>query len=377
MFEALDDPYSSYMTSRGVPGQPGAASRASSRASAPRWPAEDAQRRGLRPARADMCRCVVVGSSADSPAETAGLLAGDVVVAVDGATGGGHDARRRGRDGQGPQGHRGDALAPARRHGRGADHHPRRHRDRGRHAPSCWRTARSATCESAASAPARRTTSSSAAQGAARRRHPPLRRRPARRSGRLRGRGAQSIASQFVGLRADLLGGVRGRAADAARGASGDGLATDPAHQGRRARERRLGIARARSWRARSTTRAAPRWSARRPSARAPSSSGTCCRNDSGGFRLSVAKWLTPDKRWIHGVGITPDVVVPVPDGTPADQDPQLDRALELLAANPARPPGRRPSTPGRDSPRPARSPASRAPRHPAGIVGLPLRRLT
>ena len=32
--------------------------------------------------------------------------------------------------------------------------------------------------------------------------------------------------------------------------------------------------------------------------------------DDSGGFRLTIAKWLTPDKTWVHGTGITPDVVV-------------------------------------------------------------------
>ena len=31
--------------------------------------------------------------------------------------------------------------------------------------------------------------------------------------------------------------------------------------------------------------------------------------DDSGGFRLTIAKWLTPDKTWIHGKGIVPDVV--------------------------------------------------------------------
>jgi carboxyl-terminal processing protease len=50
---------------------------------------------------------------------------------------------------------------------------------------------------------------------------------------------------------------------------------------------------------------------------------------DAGGFRLSVAKWLTPDKTWIHGVGITPDVVV---EPGPADgDDPQLAKALEIV----------------------------------------------
>jgi carboxyl-terminal processing protease len=55
--------------------------------------------------------------------------------------------------------------------------------------------------------------------------------------------------------------------------------------------------------------------------------------NDSGGFRLSVAKWLTPDQRWIHGTGLTPDVEVP--DAAPGDPDRQLERALEVLAAAP------------------------------------------
>jgi carboxyl-terminal processing protease len=58
--------------------------------------------------------------------------------------------------------------------------------------------------------------------------------------------------------------------------------------------------------------------------------------NDSGGFRLSTAKWLTPNKTWIHGVGITPDVVVEKPDGLAAGQDPQLDQALSVLAAMPS-----------------------------------------
>ncbi len=52
-----------------------------------------------------------------------------------------------------------------------------------------------------------------------------------------------------------------------------------------------------------------------------------------GGFRLSVAKWLTPDKTWIHGKGITPDVVVPLPADTPEGEDPQLERAIEILTS--------------------------------------------
>jgi carboxyl-terminal processing protease len=50
-----------------------------------------------------------------------------------------------------------------------------------------------------------------------------------------------------------------------------------------------------------------------------------------GGFRLTIAKWLTPDQRWIHLEGIKPDVVVDVPADVAAGEDPVLDRALELL----------------------------------------------
>ncbi len=57
--------------------------------------------------------------------------------------------------------------------------------------------------------------------------------------------------------------------------------------------------------------------------------------DDNGGFRLTIARWLTPDQRWIHKVGLTPDVVVPLPAaGEPAPApgtDPVLDRALQEL----------------------------------------------
>ena len=54
---------------------------------------------------------------------------------------------------------------------------------------------------------------------------------------------------------------------------------------------------------------------------------------DEGGVKLTIAKWLTPNKSWIHGIGITPDVPVTVPANTPAGADPVLDKALALLAA--------------------------------------------
>jgi carboxyl-terminal processing protease len=55
---------------------------------------------------------------------------------------------------------------------------------------------------------------------------------------------------------------------------------------------------------------------------------------DYGGFRLSTAKWLTPDQTWIHGKGIEPDIAVTVPADTPPEQDPVLDKALEVLGGS-------------------------------------------
>jgi carboxyl-terminal processing protease len=58
---------------------------------------------------------------------------------------------------------------------------------------------------------------------------------------------------------------------------------------------------------------------------------------ESGGFRLSIAKWLTPAKRWINLTGLTPDVVVP-PGGAGSGEpgptgDPYIDAALDVLGA--------------------------------------------
>ncbi len=53
-----------------------------------------------------------------------------------------------------------------------------------------------------------------------------------------------------------------------------------------------------------------------------------------GQLRVTIARWLTPDGNWIHEVGITPDVVVERTDeDRAAGRDPQLDKAVELLTA--------------------------------------------
>jgi len=50
-----------------------------------------------------------------------------------------------------------------------------------------------------------------------------------------------------------------------------------------------------------------------------------------GGYRLSVRTWLTPDQTWIHGVGLTPDVVVDLPPEPDPAVDLVLDRGIEVL----------------------------------------------
>lgn len=47
------------------------------------------------------------------------------------------------------------------------------------------------------------------------------------------------------------------------------------------------------------------------------------------GIHITTAKWLTPNERWIHTIGLTPDIKVDM--GDKPGTDPQLDKALEVL----------------------------------------------
>ncbi|MBI3750289.1 MAG: S41 family peptidase [Chloroflexi bacterium] len=79
---------------------------------------------------------------------------------------------------------------------------------------------------------------------------------------------------------------------------------------------------------------------------------------DEGGVKLTVAKWLTPDKHWIHHTGIAPDVEVTVPADTPAGSDPVLDKAVVLLTSGQPLP-SSAPYPTGSPSPSEAPSPAA------------------
>ena len=53
---------------------------------------------------------------------------------------------------------------------------------------------------------------------------------------------------------------------------------------------------------------------------------------DMGGFRLTIARWLTPDKVWISGKGLTPNIVYQAPADAPVGSDPVLERAVQVLS---------------------------------------------
>ncbi len=56
--------------------------------------------------------------------------------------------------------------------------------------------------------------------------------------------------------------------------------------------------------------------------------------NDQGAARVTIARWLTPDERLLDHVGLTPDVVVEMTtEDFEAGNDPQLDAALETMLA--------------------------------------------
>jgi carboxyl-terminal processing protease len=51
-----------------------------------------------------------------------------------------------------------------------------------------------------------------------------------------------------------------------------------------------------------------------------------------GGLRLTTDRWFTPEHNSVAPDGVQPDVEVAAPEDRTSDADPQLDRALELLA---------------------------------------------
>lgn len=60
---------------------------------------------------------------------------------------------------------------------------------------------------------------------------------------------------------------------------------------------------------------------------------------DGSSVRVTIARWLTPNGRQIHGQGLTPDLIVPLtPEDYEAGRDPQLDAAAAYLLGTPLPP---------------------------------------
>lgn len=54
--------------------------------------------------------------------------------------------------------------------------------------------------------------------------------------------------------------------------------------------------------------------------------------NDQGAVKVTIARWLTPNGRLIHEVGLTPDFIVEITEeDIEAELDPQLEKAIEVL----------------------------------------------
>jgi carboxyl-terminal processing protease len=77
--------------------------------------------------------------------------------------------------------------------------------------------------------------------------------------------------------------------------------------------------------------------------------------NNFGGIHLTVARWLTPDKVWIQGKGLQPDIAVNS-DSARAGTDPVLDAALKQLGFAPEATPSASPGATSAPSATPAPS---------------------
>jgi carboxyl-terminal processing protease len=60
--------------------------------------------------------------------------------------------------------------------------------------------------------------------------------------------------------------------------------------------------------------------------------------SNGGGVRITISRWFTPEHNSVAPDGVQPDIVIEVPADTPPDEDPVLERALEYLEAGASQP---------------------------------------
>lgn len=56
--------------------------------------------------------------------------------------------------------------------------------------------------------------------------------------------------------------------------------------------------------------------------------------SNGGGVRITIARWLTPNERWVHGEGLQPDYFIPLPqvENVEEFEDTQLQAAIDFLS---------------------------------------------
>jgi carboxyl-terminal processing protease len=75
-----------------------------------------------------------------------------------------------------------------------------------------------------------------------------------------------------------------------------------------------------------------------------------------GGVRITISRWFTPEHHSVAPDGVQPDVGVEVPDGTPPERDLYLERAVKILTGRAS-------------SEEPSQEPAASAPESPAAML--------
>ena len=274
----------------------------------------------------ETCALVVVAPLEDSPAEKAGLKAGDIVTAIDGESVNGLSLEDAVKQVRGEAGTRGDAVAASRRPAAGDDHHPRQHHHARGHQPDAGQPHR--------------------LRGAARLLEPELDPVPRRHRRSCSDDGATSfvfdlrdnpggyidaankIASEFI--KSGLVF-TQESAADGVKRweATGDGLATDPkipvvvlVNNGSASASEI--VTAALKERGRATIIGQHTYGKNTVQLWDPLDNG-------GGVRITISRWFTPDHHSVAPDGVQPDIVVNVPDGTPPDRDLFLERAVQFL----------------------------------------------
>jgi carboxyl-terminal processing protease len=89
---------------------------------------------------------------------------------------------------------------------------------------------------------------------------------------------------------------------------------------------------------------------------------------NNGGVRITISRWFTPERNSVAPDGLQPDIAVEIPPETPPETDLVLERAVAFLE-------GREVGEGASPRPRPSESPSAAVPRTVVGVEPLAVRR--